>query len=38
VTKADGTRVDVLEDSAFKVLSVKTPPAHPAGGGHGPGH
>ena len=32
MTKADGTRVDVLEDAAFKVLSVKTPPAH-----HGPG-
>jgi uncharacterized membrane protein YkoI len=36
VTKSDGSHVDVLEDSAFKVLSVKTPPAHPAGQ-HGPG-
>jgi hypothetical protein len=32
VTKSDGSHVDVLEDSAFKVLSVKTPPA---GGPHG---
>jgi uncharacterized membrane protein YkoI len=31
VTKADGSRVEVLEDSAFKVLSVK------ADAGHGPG-
>lgn len=31
VTKADGTHVKVLEDSAFKGLSVKTAPA----GGHG---
>jgi hypothetical protein len=38
VTKSDGSRVDVLEDSAFKVLSVKTPPAGgPHGGPGGPG-
>ena len=35
-TKADGSRVDVLEDTAFKVLSVKTPPAHGPGGPGGP--
>ncbi|HEY5198323.1 MAG TPA: hypothetical protein VIJ51_14985 [Solirubrobacteraceae bacterium] len=32
VSKTDGTRVVVLEDSSFKVLSVKTPPARPHGG------
>jgi uncharacterized membrane protein YkoI len=37
VTKTDGTEVVVLEDSAFKVLSV-TADAHPGGGPGGPGH
>jgi hypothetical protein len=32
VTKTDGSGVLVIEDSAFKVLSVNTPPAHPQGG------
>src|SRR3954465_2045251 len=31
ITKADGTRVTVLEDSSFKVLSTKTDVGH---GGH----
>jgi hypothetical protein len=36
VTKTDASNVLVLEDSAFKVLSVKTPPAHPRGNGGPP--
>jgi uncharacterized membrane protein YkoI len=41
VTKSDGSEVEVLEDSAFKVLSTKASPQHggPDGRGHdGPGH
>jgi uncharacterized membrane protein YkoI len=37
VTKTDGTDVVVLEDGAFKVLSVTADP-HPGGGPGGPGH
>ena len=36
ITKADGTRATVLEDSAFKVLSTTTEQGH-RGGPHGPG-
>ncbi|HWH11924.1 MAG TPA: hypothetical protein VG165_12405 [Solirubrobacteraceae bacterium] len=36
VGKTDGTRVVVLEDSTFKVLSVKTPPTPPQGAGKPP--
>ncbi|HEU0317901.1 MAG TPA: hypothetical protein VFR49_11265, partial [Solirubrobacteraceae bacterium] len=34
VTKSDGSQVEVLEDSAFKVLSVNASTGH----GPGPGH
>ncbi len=34
VTKSDGSQVEVLEDSAFKVLSVNPSTGH----GPGPGH
>jgi hypothetical protein len=33
VTKTDKSRVVVLEDSSFKVLSIKTPPTPPQGAG-----
>jgi uncharacterized membrane protein YkoI len=36
VTKTDGSRVEVLEDSSFKVLSAKADTGHGPGGG-GPG-
>jgi uncharacterized membrane protein YkoI len=36
VTKSDGTQVEVLEDSAFKVLSTKA--SSHRGGRHGHGH
>jgi uncharacterized membrane protein YkoI len=35
VTKSDGTEVEVLEDSAFKVLSTKASPNHDGRHGHG---
>jgi uncharacterized membrane protein YkoI len=35
VTKADGSRVEVLEDSAFKVLSAKADTGGGPGGRHG---
>jgi uncharacterized membrane protein YkoI len=43
VTKGDGSEVEVLEDSAFKVLSTKASPQHGDGhrhgrGGHGGGN
>ncbi|MEA2467248.1 MAG: hypothetical protein QOJ57_1374, partial [Thermoleophilaceae bacterium] len=34
VTKSDGTEVEVLEDSAFKVLSTKASPNHDGRHGH----
>ena len=41
MTKADGSRVEVLEDASFKVLSVKADAGHgpggPGRGGRGPG-
>ena len=35
ITKADGTRATVLEDSAFKVLSTTADQGHAGRGGHG---
>jgi uncharacterized membrane protein YkoI len=37
VTKSDGSEVEVLEDAAFKVLSVKADRNHGGRHGHGPG-
>jgi uncharacterized membrane protein YkoI len=37
ITKADGTRAEVLEDSSFKVLSTKADSGH-GGRGHGGGN
>jgi uncharacterized membrane protein YkoI len=38
VTKSDGSEVEVLEDSAFKVLSTKASPKHDGRRGHDHGH
>jgi uncharacterized membrane protein YkoI len=38
VTKSDGTEVEVLEDSAFKVLSTKASRQHDGRHEHGRGH